>query len=128
MMTPIPADVLQAVTSAVESLKPEEVRALIDGQGRLVFVRNKLRKQKPERPPIDVAELAQEFERCRTRDEGYLLLQERVRNKAHLLALANHFAIAVYSNTRCDEIQKRLVAGVIGRRLAREAIFSLTLH
>ena len=124
----LPADMLRAIASAIEGLHSDEVSALINGAGRLVFVPNEEQATPPKskRPPIDVSPLAEEFNRCQSREDGQRVLAERAETKEQLIALAKHFSIHVEKHDRRDDLERKLLNGVIGSRLGAEAIRSLS--
>lgn len=118
--------VFRAIAAAIEGLTEAELEQLILGNGRLVFTPNKKSKQNGGSDSVDTSEVWRKLNDCKDRDEARQVLSS-VRSKGVLTNIARRHKIHVTKQDRREDIEKKLIEFVVGRKLRSQAIETLNL-
>ena len=120
--SPIPK-ALRAIASALEDLESHEIDMLISGSGHLIFVHGDKAAAKPETISFNIQSLLDRLEKCESRDSAQHLLSE-VEAKDRLVSIAKALKVHIVKNDRREDIEGKIIAFAIGRKLRSEAIQS----
>ena len=63
-----------------------------------------------------------ELEMCKSRDEGYSILDKYLQNKKQLEFFARHYHIFFMKQDKIDDLRKKIVEGIVGARLRSDVI------
>lgn len=124
--SPIPK-ALRAIAIALEELESHEIDLLIAGRGRLIFVHGDKPATKPEAIDFDIQSLIHRLEKCESRDSAQQLLAD-VEGKDRVALIAKALKVHIVKNDRREDIEGKIIAFAIGRKLRSEAIQSLNMR
>ena len=121
---------LNMLQKSVASLDDSQVRALLQGDADLhievVLHPPKGKSQSALGESTSAEEIAAKLRDCDSREKGFALLEPLT--KADLNALARHYDIHADRSVKKDNLVEKIVERIIGSRLRRGAIDSLTAH
>lgn len=117
---------LRIVASALDTLEPHELEAILSGKGKLVFAAQEKVVIPSVSPPPEIDAVIARLSACRDRMEARSILEE-ITNKDQLTSLAKTMKIHVVKNDRREDIESKIVEFAIGGRLRSEAIQTLNL-
>lgn len=118
---------LRAIALALDELEQHEIDLLIAGRGRLIFIHGEKPIFKQEVPDFDVPALLDRLDRCETRDDAQRILSD-VEGKDRIVLIAKALKVHVVKNDRREDIESKIIAFAIGRKLRTEAIQSLNMR
>lgn len=124
--SPIPK-ALRAISAALDELESYEIDMLVAGRGYLVFVSGERPAPTPDVQYFDAQEILDRLDKCETRDDAQRVLSE-VESKDRVVLVAKALKVHVVKNDRREDIEKKIIAFAIGRKLRTEAIQSLNMR
>src|SRR5712692_4153642 len=118
---------LRELARQIHSMDEAEFAELISGTANLELRAIGTRKQKrtprhSELSDDEMLNLIETLRATRTRDEGNLLLDQRIRSKHDMLRLAKKLDVPVQKSDSADQIRARVIESTIGFRIRSAAI------
>lgn len=109
----------------IEELKDVDIKKLETGEFSLslrVVKRKSTQNTPAELSKEYIEDIKQELMEANTRDAGYKIIQNHLKNKKQLESFAKSVDVFVMKQDKVEKIREKIIEGIVGARLRSDAI------
>lgn len=120
-------NLLDIISKFFKDLNEDEINDLLDGKGRLVYLRNETEQIAAEEPDNGFDTITLALHSFKSREEAYGYLENLKLKKDELIRVGELISANVNKKDNKARILEKIVESTVGARLRTEAIKSIDL-